>query len=352
MAVLEINLAKIRQNTANLVKALGNIELVGVIKACQGNAAVAQAFVEGGVHTLADVHLQNFKALKSLPVKKMLLRAPLIGEDKSLLSQIDYAIVSNVEDIKRLKEWPVSLETGYMGLLTNIETGFGREGFKPSEIEKAIKAIKKLRGTYIAGYATNTACNNGTNPLGQLSYFTSVVSKAEGWRGGGLPRRAHRSNSRVHGRETAATGPRGIEKAIISGGNSSVLPWALKKEIPQEINQLRIGEAILLGHDTVSYKAIANNSLDSFRLKVEVVEERLKNGNKQAVLATGIQDIGAGTLKFISRESIKIERVFSNCLTVTAKKQVNFGKSIWFRPDYYALLALMTSPYVKKRFIV
>jgi len=350
MPTLEINLAKIRQNTANLVKALGAIELAGVIKACQGNIRIAQAFVEGGVQILADVHLQNFVALKKLPVKKMLLRAPLPEEPAGLLSLIDFISVSSLSDINRLRN--IAADSEEKGLIVNIETGFGREGFEPDEIEHAAELIARTKGVYLAGFATNTACANGQNPLNQLNYFTAFVNstKPRGPVACEFPDRIRRNGSLRAAREPSLR-RHPSAPLIISGGNSSILPWALRQEIPKEINQLRIGEAILLGHDTASYKAIANNSLDAFRLKVEVVGRRQTNGSKQAVLATGLQDIGAGKLTAIGDGKVNIEKIFSDNLTISFETNVTLGKAVWFRPDYYALLALMTSPYIKKRFI-
>lgn len=338
MPVLEINLAKIRQNTANIKKALKGIELVGVIKACQGDIQIAEAMVEGGADFIAEARIENFSKLRSLPVKKMLLRTPLEGEDKNLLLGIDYVMVSALEDIRRLRAWTVSRETVH-GLIVNIETGFSREGFEEQELTEAVNLIKKQKNLRLVGFSTNTACGappksctkagqNGTNLLNQLNSFTNVIQPFI-------------NDSRLTSHASL----------VVSGGNSSILPWAVKGKIPKCINQLRIGEGILLGHDTVNYKQIASNFTDAFKVQVQLTHIIQRKGRKQAILAIGVQDIGAGKLQPLQKEVESTAAIYSDYLTVNLKPEASFCDWFWFKPDYYALLALMTSPYVRKKYI-
>lgn len=317
MPTLEINLAKIKQNTANIIKGLGRVELAAVTKCCQSDIKVAQAIVEAGAKIIADSYLQNLEPLKDLPVKKMLLKAPLRSEDVRSLDLIDLIMVSNLGDLKRLNFNYHGKKN--IGILLNIETGFGREGLDPLELLPAVKLIKSKNHFSLAGFGTNTACQNGTNPLNQINLFTKIIRPF------------------IH------------SPLIISGGSSSVLPWALKEQIPKDINQLRIGEAILLGHDTINYKPVANNYTDAFNVKAEVVETRRVKERYQAVIAIGLNHIGSGNL-YADDKGIQTDKKYSDYITVHSEQKIDM-QFLYFKPDYYALMALFSSGFVEKVYI-
>jgi len=108
-----------------------------------------------------------------------------------------------------------------------------------------------------------------------------------------------------------------IDIKIISGGNSSSLFLINENKLPSKINNLRIGEAILLGRETAYGKKIDGTFDDVFRLVCEVVENKEKPsvpvgekgldafGNKPVFEDKGIMQ---RAILGIGRQDIKIER--------------------------------------------
>lgn len=318
MAVLEINLEKIKKNTENVKNALEDIELAAVTKGCRGDRRIAKTMVEGGAQVLADSHLKNLEQFKDLPVKKILLRH--LKNQTSSENVFDYVLISNIFSIKELGKLSFK-NYKEIGLMLMVETGFGRDGFNQEELPNAIKLIKGYKNLYLYGLATNTDCQNGSSPLARIYAFIKIVKNIS------LPK-----------------------DCIISGGNTSALPLAIKGKLPKEVNQLRIGEAILLGQDTKNYEKIVDNFTDCFTLKVEVIEKRKKKGVRQAVLAIGFQDIGAGKIEPIEDSFNSILCIYSDHLVYRINDENETGSFASFRPDYYALNALMTSPFVEKKY--
>jgi len=229
-------------------------------------------------------------------------------------------LISNIFSIIELGELSFK-NSKIIGLILMVETGFGRDGFNREELPNAIKLIKGYKNLYLYGLATNTDCQNGSNPIARIEAFIKIIKNIS------LPK-----------------------NCIISGGNTSVLPLAINGKLPKEVNQLRIGEAILLGQDTKNYEKIVDNFTDCFTLKVEVLETRKKKGVRQAVLATGIQDIGAGKIEPIEDSFNCLANIYSDHLVYKINGDNEIGAFASFRPDYYALNALMTSPFVEKQY--
>ncbi len=320
MPVLSIDLQKIKKNTSNIIRLLGGIELVAVTKAIAGDNKIARALIEGGATLLLDSRISNLKAYKDLPVKRMLLRLPPNAKSSDVENLVDYYLVSNTEDIVSIEKMHKSKPASIILL---IETGFKREGFLEDELREVIAWVRKSKLIKFAGVATCTDCMNGCDPKDQLELFRDIVNKLD------LP-----------------------EGAIVSGGNSRVLHQAFKNNIPKKINQLRVGESILLGHDTSKYKRLLGNATDVFKLKAELIETRAKDGERIGVVGVGVQDIGAGGLTALDDEVLGIRKKYSDYITVSIKRGCRLNKKwLTFKPDYYALMALNSSKYVIKKYI-
>ena len=103
-----------------------------------------------------------------------------------------------------------------------------------------------------------------------------------------------------------------LELPMVSGGNSSSLYLIEKGELPEGINNLRIGEAFILGNETAYGQCIAGTNGDAIVLEAQIIELKTKpsvpigeagmdafgqrpvyedRGNiKRAILAIGKQD--------------------------------------------------------------
>lgn len=157
----------------------------------------------------------------------------------------------------------------------------------------------------------------------------------------------------------------------VSGGNSANLEWALSGADTGRINNLRLGEAMLLGCEPLHRKAIKGLHTNAITLVAEVIE--LKNkpskpwGNiaqaafgkvtpniyrgsiTQAILAIGRQDIDPDGL--VPPPGLKILAASSDHLVVDASNyhgSMKIGTEIPFQLDYSALLRAMTSSFIPR----
>ena len=156
---------------------------------------------------------------------------------------------------------------------------------------------------------------------------------------------------------------------IVSGGNSSNLAWALNTGNVGSVNDLRLGEAILLGNDPLSGEPIRGLYTDAICLVAEVIELKMKPSvpwgeialspfantaisvNRgdilQAILAVGHQDVDPAGLRSMS--GIRIVAASSDHLIADAgRTELRVGSEVAFNLNYSALLRAMTSPFVAK----
>ncbi len=158
----------------------------------------------------------------------------------------------------------------------------------------------------------------------------------------------------------------------MSGGNSSSLHMIVNDSIPKGINQLRIGEAAILGRETAYGQKLNDFYEDSITLVGEIIELKEKpsmpEGNigldafgnkpsfedkgimKRAILALGQQDIKLDGLIPKDNE-IEILGASSDHLLLDltkCKNQYKIGDTVEFNMNYGCLLTAMTSEYVTK----
>jgi predicted amino acid racemase len=175
--------------------------------------------------------------------------------------------------------------------------------------------------------------------------------------------------------ELAVEGAFRLRLRWLSGGNSSALPLIASGRMPARVNHLRIGEAILLGRETIHRTPWPGTAQDAFLLRAEVIEEKIKPsvpigergqdafGQRPAFPERGEVE---RALVNVGREDVVVEGLVpldprltilgasSDYLIVdvsAAAGAVRVGDELVFAPNYAALLALMTSPYVDKRVV-
>ena len=156
----------------------------------------------------------------------------------------------------------------------------------------------------------------------------------------------------------------------VSGGNSANLRWAFGNLDVGRINNLRLGESILLGREALNREPVKNLHLDAFSLVVEVIESIRKpsipfgelaqtsSGDfswsadvglvNQTILAVGSQDTDTNGLT--SRDGYEVIGSSSDHLIVDSKKVLKVGSEIVFDLNYSALMRAMASPFVQKIF--
>jgi len=325
LPTVQINLAKIRSNTAFLKSLAPGLLLAGVTKGCGGDAKVAAAMLAGGAEQLADSRLKRLRRLrKRFPkVPLIMLRQPLKDELDEVVKHNLITVVSCRSVAKALAK-AAAKQGKDISLILMLEAGSLREGLFPDEALALAKVLKEQPAVKLDGVAVNIGCYQGKMPDNFVWQLLLQV--------------------------TAAIKKLGFSLKYISGGNSSVVSFLKTKTLPQEVNHLRIGEAILLGMDTLSNQQVPELAADAFTVEAEVVESKKKNGYYNQVVALGRQEVGFGSLQPLNAGEISI--INSDHLVVRSKQVLALtGETVKFIPDYFALMSLMESAFVKKRYI-
>lgn len=326
---LIIDLKKIRANTRKLVDLARPVEIFGVTKAVLGSTDVAEALLAGGAAGLADSRLKNLKRLRdSFDAPLMLTRQPMVEETEAAIRIADLITVTEEKAAERISSLAKTLNK-VVRIVLMIEAGDGRDGITETEFDETFLKINSLENIRIVALATNIGCSFSSRPsAGQLQKIITLKKKA---------------------REKY-----GVEIKTLSGGNSNCLRMVTERKLPGEIDQLRIGEAILLGHETADYTRMDGLYTDAFILEAEIIEVKEKNlassRELRAVAALGRQDIA---MEPVSPTSGRVANRSSDHLVLSLQngETIGVGDIIRFVPSYFALLAAMTSPYVDKEII-
>ncbi|MGE5583636.1 MAG: ornithine racemase Orr [Bacillota bacterium] len=346
--VLIIDKAKLRHNAEVVLKMCreANIEVCAVTKAFCAHPEIAETLIEAGINCLADSRIQNLKKLRRLPITKMLLRIPMLSEVEEVVRYAQISLNSELKTVEALSA--AALKTGKKhGIIIMIELGDLREGILPGEAVEFAGKVLGLPGVQLLGVGVNLNCHGGIIPdrknLGQL---VSVAGEIEA--------------------------EYGIRLQTISGGNSGSFYLVRDHQMPPGINQLRLGEVILLGRETSFQQKIDGLYTDVFTFQAEIVELKEKPSVpygemgrdsfglrpgfqdkgviKRAIAACGKQDILWNQLT-PHQQGIDLIGASSDhlLLDVThAGRDYTVGDTVDFSLSYGALLAAFTSEYVYK----
>ncbi len=348
---LSINLKKIEHNTKVISKLASkqNIHITGVTKCCCGSLQVAEAMLDGGATSIADSRIENIKRLKDSKIETdlMLLRTPMLSEVKEVVRYADISLNSELVVLSKLSEEAIKIGKKHRVLLM-VEMGDLREGINIEHLEDTIEQTIKYKGIKLYGLGMNLACFGGVVPtLEKLEEFSEIVRNME---------------NRF-----------GIELKLISGGNSANIPLLIDSNKITRINNLRIGEGILLGLETVNRRPIPGTYQDAFILESEIIEMKekpsLPDGKtsqyafvekpvfddvgriRRGILAVGRQDVIVEGLKPVESEISILGSSSDHIIVLINSSDYKVGDIIRFRMDYGGLLHLFTSQYVKKEYI-
>lgn len=344
---LVIDLNKIGHNARTLVERLGErgILVTGVTKATLGSAEIAATLLGAGVKRLGDSRIENIEAMRtgqqSAPMT--LIRSPMLSQVQRVVRSADVSCNTEFEVIKRL-----SLEAQKAGrnhgVILMVELGDLREGLMPDDLLDCVREVLILPKIDFKGIGTNLACRSGVAPdarnMAMLTELTELI-------------------------ETTFD----VRVEIVSGGNSANLEWAFSGAEIGRVNDLRLGEAILLGCETLHRQPLDGLYTNAITLVAEVIEVQAKptlptgqitqnafgetpvvedRGQvTQAILAIGRQDIDPDGL--LAPAGIEVMGGSSDHLIVESDSdRLSVGTEVTFQLNYSALVRAMTSPFVTK----
>ena len=350
---LEINLGKLEENSRRIVdKCLQrDIEVLGVTKGFSALPRIVKAMIKGGIQELADARLENVIALRQQHFSQnmTLLRIPRLSAVEEVITFTDYSINSELTVVRAISDKASERGINH-NIILMIDVGDLREGVLPEDAAALAEKIVRLPGVTLCGIGTNMGCYGGVLPsIDNLNLLLDVKNEIE---------------NKV-----------GIHLKMVSGGGTSSLKLVDNGMMPPGINQLRIGEGILLGTDTTHDAVIPWLHQDAFLLRTEVIEMKIKpsipigvtgqdsSGNKpvfidrglrkRAIVALGKQDVNIEGLIPVD-ENIHILGGSSDHLIVDvddAGDRINVGDQVTFRLNYQGLLSSGSSKYIKKVYI-
>ncbi len=346
---IEISLSKIRYNARMLSQLYGQkgISLMGVSKAVLGEPAIAEAMIQGEVSFIADSRLENIQKMREagITTKFVLLRTPL-SQAKAIVQSVDISLNTEIETVKKLSFYAKALNKNHKVILM-IEMGDLREGILPDDLFQFVRETLSLSHIEIVGIGCNLACYGGVEPDDKNMHALSMLAD-------GLKKEFNMSLD------------------VISGGNSANYEWYKSAKHIGKINNLRVGESILLGCETLNRKAIPGLHTGAFKLIAEVIESKKKpslpfgtigqdafgniNGfkdrgdRKRAIIALGRQDIQVSGLT--SNDKLEILGASSDHIILDCENHnVQVGDEVGFSMNYGALLSAMNSPFIRKTFV-
>lgn len=348
---LTIDLAKIEHNARIIVGLCREhgIEVTGVTKVTCGHPEVARAMLAGGVMSIADSRLENIHRLKGAGLDgcSMLLRIPPLSAVDEVVETVAVSLNSELPVLEALSQEAGRRERCHDVILM-VDLGDLREGIWPNDLVPFVRETLKLPGIRVIGLGANLACFAGLAPtednMNVLVELTCQVEKT-------------------------------FDHTLkwISGVNSSGLELIASGQMPTRINHARIGEAILLGRETIHRRPWPQTYQDAFILHAEVLELKTKPSRPagkcgedafgkqpvfeeqgkmdRALLNVGREDVDSeGITPLDSR--FKVVGASSGYLVVdvtAASKAIQVGDELSFSLNYSALLVAMTSEYVKKQ---
>lgn len=346
---IEIVLSQIRDNARMLSEFYGKkgISLMGVSKAVLGNPLIVKAMIQGGVKFIADSRIENIQAMKEagITTQFVLLRTAL-SQAESVVLNADISLNSEIKVIKRLSDY-ASLHNKIHQVIVMVELGDLREGVLPKDLSKFIKKILSFSSIKIVGIGCNLACYGGIIPNHKNMSFLSKLAIA-------LEKEFQ------------------LDLAIISGGNSANYEWFKSASEVGRINNLRIGESILLGLETIHRNTINDLHTQAFQLVAEVIESKDKPslpygksgqdafGNshvfkdrgirRRVIIALGRQDVLISGLTSTTNLQI-LGSSSDHTILDSHNADLRIGSEVSFNLDYGALLSAMSSPFIQKQFI-
>ncbi len=345
-----MDLDKIEHNTRAIVGLCraNDIEVTGVTKVTCGQPDVASAMLRGGVSSIADSRQENIQRMQAAGVDTafVMVRIPPLSAVEAVVETVDVSLNSEVDVLEALSG-AAQRHNRIHDVILMVDLGDLREGVWPDDLVSLVRTALALPGIRIKGLGTNLACFGGVVPSAEnMQRLVELAVEVE---------------------QTF-----GLTLEWVSGINSSGLELIAAGKMPTRINHARIGEAILLGRETTQRKPWPDTFQDAFVIHAEILEinnkPSLPVGDRsedafgglpqfedRGVVLRGLLNLGREDVDVAGltpREpGIRIVGASSGYLIVdmtAAVETFRIGDELSFVPNYSALLAAMTSEYVKK----
>lgn len=348
-ATVTVDLGKVRANARTVVDHLPGISVVAVTKVTCGSPQVARAMLAGGARAVGESRLENAERLRDAGITApvWLLRAPPPGLAGETVQLADVSLQSELETVVALENAAAAAGRRH-AVVAMVDLGDLREGMMPSALPAFLERVNAMDHVDVAGIGVNLTCYGAIVPdednMGRLA-------------------------------ELAAQSERQIGRPLlVSGGNSGAVGMVVSGRMPAAVDNLRIGETILLGVDVLTREPTLGLHTDAFTVAAPVVECLVKPSlprgtsaqdafgssptfvdrgeRRRAICALGRQDAPPEGLVPVDPR-VEVLGASSDHLILDVEafdRPPRLGEAIEFVPNYAATLQLFTSPYVTKVF--
>ena len=185
MKKLIVEKSKIENNIQVIKKAAGDAEIIAVIKANAyglGLLQTAQICQENGISFFAVTEPEDAVALRDngfTDAKILILRSTACSDDIDLILKSNaIATVGSLDAAKELNDAAKKLDK-LCSVHVKIDTGMGRYGFLPDELDKIISVYHDFPNLTVTGCYTHyaNAFRSRKKTLSQYNCFISVIDK-------------------------------------------------------------------------------------------------------------------------------------------------------------------------------
>jgi ornithine racemase len=327
------------------------VSVAAVTKCVCGEPAIARAILAGGVRTIADSRLDNVHRLRDggVDCDILLLRLPAMSEVDEVVALTSASLNSEAGVLRALSEAAVRQGTTHE-VFVIVEWGDRREGVMPEDAAAICRLAAALPGLELAGLACSLNCLCGVLPTPEnTGDFCAFVERLE-------------SDLDMRFR-------------LVSGGHTNNLRLLDCACGPRRVNQLRVGEGILFGRDSISDVPLPGAHTDTFTVYAEVVEVNDKPSSpggktgpdafmrtrewpdlgvrRRAVLALGEVDLDVQWITPL-RPGMTIVGATSDHTVVDvtdADPPVEVGDELAFAADYVAVATGWSSRNARRGFV-
>ncbi len=323
-----------------------------VTKVLCGHTDTLRALQLLGIRSMGDSRLANLQAIEKIipDFESWYLRVADMSSVRDVVGLADVSLNSEIEVINSLNEQARQLNKTHR-IIIMIELGDLREGILPGSLIRFYETVFDLSNIEVIGIGANLGCLAGAVP--NIDQFTQLALYREL-----LELKFQR------------------RMQLISAGSSAVIPMLLEGKLPKAINHFRIGEAIFLGTDIVNGGTLPELRDDAIILEAEIAEIKEKGlvplsetismtpfefdqahedfspGQRgyRALVSVGQLDTEINGLTPVD-SGYHIAGASSDVTVVNIGDEpggLEVGETIRFRPNYAALLRLMSGKYIGK----
>jgi len=251
---LEVDLGKLKENLTALRERCQDsfVGIAGVVKGAGAWESVVRVFDEAGLSYLATSRVDQLRGMREQGVKTplMLIRIPMRSELADVVALADASLQSGL-DILRATEAEAERQGKAHSVVLMIDLGDLREGFWSAEelVDAAVAVEREMPHLHLLGVGVNLSC------------YGSILPDKRNMQG--LASLAYEVEQAI-----------GRPLEIVSGGSSTSMYMILNGTMPYRVNNLRLGEIVLLGSIYGCNPDFTHKNV--FTLRAEVVECRDK----------------------------------------------------------------------------